>query len=60
MIPGLQSGERSAEETGTLTDIQERLGLEEEEEGEAMFMGVLNTLAKNSYNIITGEIFERP
>jgi hypothetical protein len=37
---------------GTRTNIPQSLGLEEEEEeeeGEAAFMGVLNTLAKNSY-----------
>lgn len=55
IIPGLKSGEVTAEESGILGDIQESLGLDVEE-CEAMFESVLNTLAKNAYTLIKGEI----
>jgi hypothetical protein len=55
IIPGLKSGELNAGETGVLTAIQQSLGLDEDE-CEAMFVGVLNTLANNAFSIIRGEI----
>lgn len=55
IIPGLKNGEVTAENNSILGDIQESLGLDVEE-CEAMFESVLNTLAKNAYGLIKGEI----
>jgi len=55
IIPGLKSGEISADDSDILGEIQESLGIEPEE-CEAMFENVLATLSKNAFGIIKGEI----
>lgn len=55
VIPGLKSGTITASDSDLLGEIQESIGIEPEE-CEAMFENVLNTLSKNAYNVIKGEI----
>lgn len=55
VVPGLKSGTITANESDLLGEIQESIGIEPEE-CEAMFENVLNTLSKNAYNVIKGEI----
>lgn len=55
VIPGLKSGQITAESSGLLGEIQESMGIEPEE-CEAMFESVLGTLAKNAFGVIKGEI----
>jgi len=55
VVPGLKSGEITAENSDILGEIQESLGLEPEE-CETMFERVLVTLAKNAFGLIKGEI----
>jgi hypothetical protein len=55
VIPGLKSGQISAQNSDILGEIQESIGIEPEE-CEAMFESVLATLAKNAFGVIKGEI----
>jgi hypothetical protein len=55
VVPGLKSGTITADDSDLLGEIQESIGIEPEE-CEAMFENVLNTLSKNAYNVIKGEI----
>lgn len=55
IIPGLQSGEISAETNDILNEIQESLGLEAEE-CEAMFEAVLLRLSNQAMGLITSEL----
>jgi hypothetical protein len=55
IVPGLKSGEVTADNADILGEIQESLGLEAEE-CEAMFESTLLTLAKNAMDVISGEI----
>jgi hypothetical protein len=55
VVPSLKSGTITANDSDLLGEIQESLGIEPDE-CEAMFENVLNTLSKNAYNVIKGEI----
>ena len=55
VVPGLKSGTITASDSALLGEIQESIGVEPEE-CEAMFENVLNTLSKNAYNVIKGEV----
>ena len=55
VVPGLKSGSITASDSDLLGEIQESMGIEPEE-CETMFENVLNTLSKNAYNVIKGEI----
>ena len=55
IVPGLKSGEITAENSDILSEIQESLGLEAEE-CESMFESTLMTLAKGAMDVISGEI----
>ena len=55
VVPGLKCGAITADDSDLLGEIQESIGIEPEE-CETMFENVLNTLSKNAYNVIKGEI----
>jgi hypothetical protein len=55
VIPGLKSGQITAENSDLLGEIQESIGIEPEE-CEAMFEKILDTLSKNAFNVVKSEL----
>jgi hypothetical protein len=55
LIPGLKSGEITAENADVFTEIQESLGIEAEE-CEDMFESTLMTLSKNAMDLVKSEL----